>query len=69
MIPRAEFFDVFGLGTFGFITGLALWGLWTGQPLPSWTLVALLFIGIAGLLVDGTIVYKTYFRKQKSALD
>lgn len=56
-----QFFDIFGIGVFGFITALFLWSLWKRSPLPHWSLIALLIIGILGLLVDGTIVYRSYF--------
>ena len=61
-ILRPEFFDIFGIGVFGFITGLALWASKTSKPLPRWAIRLLLVIGILGLLVDGVIVYRTYLR-------
>lgn len=56
------FFDVFGLGTFGFITAAAAWALKTHRPLPRWVAWLLLTIGILGLIADGAIVYMTYLR-------
>lgn len=64
MLLRPEFFDIFGLGVFGFITAISVWALKTGNPPPRWSLFLLLGIGIAGLIVDGTIVFTTYFRKK-----
>lgn len=61
----AEFFDIFGLGVFAFITAISIWALKTGNAVPRWALVILLGIGIAGLLVDGVIVYKTYVKQKR----
>jgi len=58
---RPEFFDIFGIGVFSFITILTIWALRTKKPAPKWALVILLIIGICGLIVDGFIVYLTYF--------
>lgn len=60
-----EFFDIFGLGVFSFITVLSGWALKTGTSVPRWALMILLGIGIAGLLVDGAIVYKTYIKQKR----
>lgn len=62
---KPEFFDIFGLGTFGFITIVSLRALSTGQTLPNWVLVIFLVIGICGLAVDGSIVWRTYVKKSK----
>ena len=59
---RPEFFDIFGLATFSFITIISIWSLKTGKPFPRWAIILFLLIGIAGLIVDGGIVYKTYIR-------
>lgn len=61
-MPDPTFFDIFGLGTFGFITAAAAWALKTYRPLPRRVVWLLLIIGILGLIVDGTIVYMTYLR-------
>lgn len=31
---RPEFYDIFGLGVFGFLAVLSLWSLATGRPVP-----------------------------------
>lgn len=59
---RPEFFDIFGLFVFSFIIFTSVWGLKTGKPFPKWILVALLFVGVVGLIVDGTIVFVAYLQ-------
>ncbi|MBI2639601.1 MAG: hypothetical protein HYW90_01770 [Candidatus Sungbacteria bacterium] len=60
-IPQPQFFDIFGILVFGFIIVLAVWGLRFRRPLPRWSLFFLFAVGIAGLFVDGYIVFTTYF--------
>ncbi|MFA5997747.1 MAG: hypothetical protein WC791_04690 [Candidatus Paceibacterota bacterium] len=62
--PRAEFWDIFGVGIFTSITLLSGWSITTGQQIPSWGLVFLFFVGLSGIFVDGTIVNKTYIQKK-----
>jgi len=69
IFKKPEFYDIFGLATFSFITAASLWSLKTGNSFPVWILFVLLFIGIAGLIVDGTIVYKTFFRREPDSVD
>lgn len=59
---RPEFFDIFGLVVFSFITILSIWSLRTYKPIPHWALVGLLLIGVSGLVVDGFIVHITYIQ-------
>jgi len=59
---RPEFFDIFGVGVFGFITILAAWALKTQRPLPQWTIILLLLIGILGLTIDSIIVFLSYLQ-------
>lgn len=42
--------------------GASLWVLKTKKPLPRLVLVLFILIGIAGLIVDGIIVYTTYIK-------
>ncbi|MDO8557367.1 MAG: hypothetical protein Q7R98_02790 [Candidatus Jorgensenbacteria bacterium] len=58
---RPEFFDLFGIAVFLFITIESVRAIKTKKRIPRWVFVLLLVIGILGLLIDGTIVYKTYF--------
>lgn len=62
---KPEFFDIFGLGVFSFVTVLSAWALKTGNAVPRWALLILLGIGIAGLIVDGAIVWKTYIKRRR----
>lgn len=64
MNVRPESFDILGLITFPSIALLSLYALITGNPLPRWALFLLLFIGIAGLIIDGAIVYLTFLKKK-----
>ncbi|OGD87372.1 hypothetical protein A2870_01335 [Candidatus Curtissbacteria bacterium RIFCSPHIGHO2_01_FULL_41_11] len=59
-IIRPEFFDIFGIAVFSFITVISIWAYKTQKPLPKWAILILFAIGIAGLIVDGTIVLTTY---------
>jgi len=59
---KPDFFDIFGIGVFSFITVVAAWALNTGRPLPRLLLTIILVIGIVGLIVDSTIVYFLYLR-------
>jgi Co/Zn/Cd efflux system component len=60
---RPEFFDIFGVFVFGLITYQSSKALYRVQNFPQWMTYFLLFVGIAGLIIDGTIVYKTYIKK------
>ena len=48
---------------FIFFIVVSLRALVTGN-MPDWALFVILVIGVLGLIVDGTIVYKTYIRKK-----
>ena len=61
---KPEFFDIFGIGAFGFITVLSIWAIKTRGIFPQWTAIVLLTIGIVGLIVDATIVYTKYLRQK-----
>ena len=64
--PRAEFFDIFGVGVFSAITLLSGWALTTGNSIPQWGLLFLFFVGLFGIFVDGAIVNKTYVNNGKT---
>ncbi len=58
---RPEVFDILGVGVFGFITVLSAWSLKTGHFIPQWATIALLIIGIGGLIIDSLVVYIYFF--------
>ena len=62
MISQPEFFDIFGIFVFTFITWLSVFGLKNKNKIPRWSLKILLVIGILGLIVDGIIVYVNFIR-------
>lgn len=59
--PEPQFFDIFGLIGFIYITFLSL-VLLRRIYVKKWMLIVLLLIGITGLLIDGSVVYVYYFR-------
>jgi len=59
ILTRPEFYDVFGLPVFTFMTILAIWMLWTNKKPNKVTIWLLLAAGVAGLIVDGTILALT----------
>jgi hypothetical protein len=65
-LPRAEFFDIFGVGVFSVITLLSGWALATGSAIPTGGLFFLFFVGLFGIFVDGAIVNKTYINNNKT---
>jgi len=66
-LPRAEFFDIFGLGTFGVIVFVSARALFLGTSIPFWAVIFLFFVGVAGLIIDGTTVYRAYFRRNNNS--
>jgi RsiW-degrading membrane proteinase PrsW (M82 family) len=61
LLPQdPEFYDLFGLVVFTFILAISIYSLKTAKPIPKWALIILIIIGIAGLIVDGAIVYSRY---------
>ena len=65
---KPEDFDILGVLAFTSIAGIALYGLINVNPLPKWTLFYLLFVGIIGLTIDGTIVDIIFLRKRGNKL-
>lgn len=61
-----EFFDIFGLLTFAFILFIGVYSFY--YPLSFWMSVVLMIIGLLGMIIDGTIVYRTYLRRKKRRL-
>ena len=62
--PRPEFFDIFGVPVFVTITLLSGWAMTTGAPIARWGLIFLFFVGLFGVLIDGTIVNRIYLKKE-----
>ena len=60
---KAEFFDIFGAIAFLYIIILSIWSL-NNNKLPQLANIILLLIGVVGLIVDLTIVTKTYLIKK-----
>ncbi len=65
-LPRAEFFDVFGVGVFAVITFMSVRTFMTDAPIPYWFVVFLITIGVFGIIIDGVIVFRTYIKKPKT---
>jgi uncharacterized membrane protein len=63
ILSKPEFYDIFGLPTFIFIFATSLWAVWGSHALPSWANYVLLVIGVCGIIIDGTIVYKKFITK------
>jgi hypothetical protein len=57
---RPEFFDIFGVIIFSYIILISVKALKKNKKLTKKELIILLIIGTLGLIVDGTIIYKTY---------
>ena len=62
MFTKPEFYDIFGILVFIFITTLASWMLYTKKKPVRWLLIILLMIGILGLIVDAIMVYVNYIK-------
>ena len=62
IFTKPEFYDIFGIIVFAFITFLASWMLYTKQNPKKWAIIILLIIGVLGLIVDGIIVYINYIK-------
>ncbi|PIN90266.1 hypothetical protein COU57_04110 [Candidatus Pacearchaeota archaeon CG10_big_fil_rev_8_21_14_0_10_32_14] len=60
IITEPSFFDLFGLTTFVFLICVGIWILQTDKVPPDWIGFILFLIGVLGLIVDGTIVVRTY---------
>lgn len=59
---KPEFFDIFGLITFSVLTYIGYISLTLHNPLLDWQNYFILVVGILGLIIDGTIVYRTYLK-------
>lgn len=61
MFLKPQFFDIFGVGAFAFVTFWAFWAIKKRKPLPKWVSYTLLLIGVFGLTIDPVIVMTNYF--------
>ncbi len=61
-LPPAEFFDIFGIITFLYVTAFSSWLLFVQNFSPRWPVVILFLIGIIGFIVDAVIVYRSYLK-------
>lgn len=61
---RPEFFDIFGVFVFTIIAFLSGRSIMLDMQIPHWGLLFLFLVSLAGIVVDGTIVYKTYISKE-----
>lgn len=59
------FYDIFGIAVFSYLAILASHHLTTATPLAKTNAIVLLLIAIAGLIVDGSMIIKTFILKQK----
>ena len=62
LIRTAEFWDIIGLVVWVFLAGVSIFCLNTGQPANPSVNGLILAISIAGLIVDGTMVYLRFFK-------
>lgn len=61
LITEPTFYDWFGLVVFTFLFFIGYFILFEKKTLPDWAGFIIFLIGILGLIVDGTIIIKTYF--------
>lgn len=57
---RPEFFDIFGLAVFSFLTIVGYLIFVKKKKMPEEVEFAIFIIGLLGLIVDGFIVFKTF---------
>jgi hypothetical protein len=62
---KPQHFDILGTVVFLFIIGVAFYGIYGEAQLPQWVFVVLILIGASGLVIDSSIVYKYFIRKNK----
>ncbi|NCS98605.1 hypothetical protein GW764_00280 [Candidatus Parcubacteria bacterium] len=62
---KPQHYDILGLVVFLFIVGIAFFGIYNELQLPQWVFVVLLLIGVGGLLIDGSIVYNYFIKRDK----
>ena len=65
LLKDPAFWDIFGLFTFSFILYTTTKSLSTNQPFSRPFVLVFFVIGIAGLLVDGQMVWKRWIKGEK----
>mgnify|MGYP001591770657 FL=1 len=65
LLKNPVFYDIFGLVVFSYFAILAIYHLTTNTPLTKINAIVILVIALAGLVVDGSMVLKTFIIKQK----
>jgi len=63
LLKDPAFWDIFGLFTFSFISYTTIKSLSTNQPFSRPFVLIFFVIGIAGLLVDGRMVWERWIKK------
>jgi len=61
---KPQHFDILGSLAFAYVTVFAVYSLTHGGDVPTWSIILLAIIGIAGLTADVLIVYRYFIRKQ-----
>ena len=59
------FWDIFGLFTFSFIAYTTIKSIGANEPLERPFVVIFFLIGIAGLLIDGRMVWERWIKREK----
>lgn len=67
LLKNPVFYDIFGLIVFTYLAILASYHLTNQTPLSNLNAMIILTIAIAGLIVDGTLVIRTFVRKPKNS--
>ena len=62
LISSPEFYDIFGVGIFTYLLIIGAWMFFSKRKLPKWVSITLILIGIAGLIVDGIIVFTKFIK-------
>jgi len=65
LLKDPAFWDIFGLFTFSFISYTAVKSLSTNRPFSKPFVLIFFIIGIAGLLVDGRMVWARWIKGKK----
>lgn len=62
LLLMPQFYEIFGIFAFAYITILSIWQLNSFSSISYWFYYALLAIGIAGLIIDVAMVYRKFLR-------